>query len=249
MGNQDYSCSYDHPNKIDFKGKLIEQGATVVQVACGMAATLFVCDDERLFGVGTPNTYRQRWNDSYSMQKVFSEIKKPANCVDYLKVCASASQRLILTKTGELFCQGENMRLYIDPEVPKEKATLDFVDCTEVFPIEDGDQIVDVAAGYFYTIVVTEQGNAYAVGCDKYRSYYTHIEGILDRKPAYQIELPGRAIKCWASKSSSNGYILVEEDSGQTKVYSGTEFVDQYECSILQLQGQGMLDRRYGEQD
>ena len=43
--------------------------------------------------------------------------------------------------------------------------------------------------------------------------------------------------------------ILVEEDSGQTKVYSGTEFVDQYECSILQLQGQGMLDRRYGEQD
>ena len=92
---------------------------------------------------------------------------------------------------------------------------------------------MDVAAGYFFTIVVTEQGLAYAVGCDKYRSYHTHIQGIMDRKPAYQIELPGHAIKCWASKDSTNGFILVEEDSGMSKVYSGVEFVDQYENSVL----------------
>lgn len=194
---------------------------------------MFVCEDERVFAVGTPNTFKHRWNDSYSQQKTFFELKVPPNCCDFKKVVASGSNRLILTKSGELFCQGENLRLYIDPEVDKEKATMDFVECTDVFPIEDGDQIVDVAAGYFNTIVVTEQGNAYAVGCDKYRSYYTHIEGILDRKPAYQIDLPGRAVKCWASKDSSVGWILVEEDSGLMKMYSGTEFVDQYENSIL----------------
>ena len=103
---------------------------------------------------------------------------------------------------------------------------MDFVDCTEVFPIEDGDQIIDVAAGFYMTVVVTEQGCAYAVGHDKYRSHYEHIDGVGDRKPAYQIELPGRALKVWCNLGSSNAWILVEEDSGATRMYSGTEFVD-----------------------
>ena len=118
------------------------------------------------------------------------------------------------------------MRLYIDPEVNKNKCEVDFVDCTEVFPIEDGDQIIDVAAGFYMTVVVTEQGCAYAVGHDKYRSHYEHIDGVGDRKPAYQIELPGRALKAWCNLGSSNAWILVEEDSGATRMYSGTEFVD-----------------------
>ena len=44
---------------------------------------------------------------------------------------------------------------------------------------------MDVGAGYFNTIIVTESGSAYMVGLDKYRSYYDHIDGIMTRKAPY----------------------------------------------------------------
>ena len=121
------------------------------------------------------------------------------------------------------------------------------MNCTEVFPIEDGDQIIDVAQGYFYTIVVTEQGYAYAVGHDKYRSYYE--SNLHARTPAYQIELPGRATKCWGTKANSVAFIEVEDAAGEKKYYSGVEFVDFYEGGVLQMLGRGRpQNRRYGEQ-
>ena len=122
----------------------------------------------------------------------------------------------------------------------KEKATLAFVDCTEVFPIEDGDQIVDVAAGYFYTVVVTEYGSAFAVGHDRARVDYSYEGGEQvwqERRPAYQIDLPGRATKCWAHQHQSIAWIEVEEDSGGRKYYAGCEFVDHYCGEQMSMMG------------
>lgn len=101
LGNEDYSSSYAD---VDFKGRLVEAEARVVQVACAVASTLFVCEDERLFQVGKPFTYNERWHDAYQQAKTFAEVQKPANCSDFKKVVASGSNRLILTKSGELFC-------------------------------------------------------------------------------------------------------------------------------------------------
>ena len=129
---------------------------------------MFVCDDESLYGIGQPVTYKDRGN-LMGQEKIWVKLEKPHECSDYLKVVASGSTRLILTRSGQLFCQGENLRLYIDKDVKPDEPTLDFINCTEVFPIDDFDQIIDVAAGFFYTVVVTESGNAYAVGCDKSR--------------------------------------------------------------------------------
>ena len=87
------------------------------------------------------------------------------------------------------------------------------------------------------------------VGHCKNRSYYTHIEGLSTRSPAWNLDLPGRAIKCWAHKNNSVAWVLVEDDAGVQKVYSGCDFVDHYENSILQLLGRGKFPQRYGEQD
>ena len=115
-----------------------------------------MASDESLYGVGQPNTWKRRWDEAYSQKKNWVVIGKPDDCSDYLKVEASNSSRLILTKSGQLFCQGENLRHYIDPDVVRDQLASDFVNCTDVFPIEDGDQIIDVAAGNFNTVVVTE---------------------------------------------------------------------------------------------
>lgn len=88
---------------------------------------------------------------------------------------------------------------------------------------------MDVASGYFNTVVVTEQGSAFMVGHCKYRSYYTHIEGLSSRTPAWNLDLPGRAVKCWAHKNNSLAYVSVEDDAGVQTMYSGVDFVDQYE--------------------
>lgn len=80
------------------------------------------------------------------MKPEWSAIDKPEDCSDYLKVTSSESNHLILTKSGQLFCQGENLRLYIDSEIDKNEQVKEFVNCTDVFPLEDSDKIIDMAA-------------------------------------------------------------------------------------------------------
>ena len=77
-----------------------------------------------------------------------------------------------MTHSGQLFCQGEDLRLYADSDVNADTPATDFVNCTDVFPTEAGDQIVDVAAGHFYTVVITESGAAYGVGTDRGRKQH-----------------------------------------------------------------------------
>ena len=241
---------YDPYKDVDFKGQLADADATVTQVHCVNGNSLFVCDDERLFAVGTPNTGANKWADAYEQKKDFYEIQKPDDCTDYRKVVVSPTNRLILTNSGQLFCQGENLRLYADPDIDKDAPAKEFVDCTEVFPVEDGDKIVDVAAANFFTVVVTEQGLAYAVGHCRYRSHYAHIPGLDARQPAYQLDLPGRATKCFGTKPYSMAFVQVEDDAGGKAVYAGHEFLSMYETRQIQFAGRDTSgDRRYGEND
>ena len=94
-------CDYSQTN---YEAKLAELDKSIKQIACAYSNTLFVMEDESLYGVGKPNTYRERYNDSYSQGKSWYAIEKPWDCTDYLKVVASGSNRLILTKNGQLFC-------------------------------------------------------------------------------------------------------------------------------------------------
>lgn len=116
-----------------------EADLTIVDVACSISNTLFVCDDESMYAIGDCHTYEKRWNDAYSQSKTWSKISKDPECTDFAKVDASGSCRVILTKCNQLFCQGENLRLYIDSDVDHNKLAKDFINCTEVFPVEDGD--------------------------------------------------------------------------------------------------------------
>ena len=105
-----------------------------------------------------------------------------------------------------------------------------------------------MAQAGFFTVVITESGSCFGVGHDKYRSYYGGEVEV--RKPAYHIDLPGRATKCWATKANSVVYVEIEDDGGNKKMFSGCEFVDMYESSVIQLMGQGKpVNPRYGEQD
>ena len=134
-----------------------------------------------------------------------------------------------MTSSGQLFCQGENLRHYIDPEIKKKEITPDFVNCTDVFPIDSGDQIIDVAAGKFMTIVVTESGHTYAVGRDTIRlreSYnrYNNQPIEQDHRPAYKVEHPGHALKCWANTTQTICYLMVEDEEGSREILSGAEY-------------------------
>lgn len=97
---------------------------------------MFVCEDESVYAVGNPNVFKGRWDEAYSQKKDWKKLEKPADCVDFAKVSASGSQRLILTKSGQLFCQGENMRCYVDPDVNADQMAPNFIECTDVFPLE-----------------------------------------------------------------------------------------------------------------
>ena len=90
--------------KDDWQSKLRDKEADVNAVYCACSNTLFVCEDERVFAVGQPNTWRKRWSGSYDQTKEFFEVPKPRHCKDYVRVDASASCRLILTSQGNLFC-------------------------------------------------------------------------------------------------------------------------------------------------
>jgi len=55
----------------------------------------------------------------------------------------------------------------VDEEVDRNTLAKSFVECTDIFPIDD--KIVDVAQGGFVTIIVTESGSCWMVGHDKER--------------------------------------------------------------------------------
>ena len=102
MGATDYDCSYK--NKVDYKAKLQQLEKTVVKVACATSNSLFVCEDESLYGIGQPNCHENYHNDCYSQPKTWETFSKPADCINYKKVVVSKSNRIILTKAGQLFC-------------------------------------------------------------------------------------------------------------------------------------------------
>lgn len=64
MGASDYNCSYK--SVVDYKAKLQQLDKTVVKVACALSNSLFVCDDESLYGIGQPNCHENHHNDCYS---------------------------------------------------------------------------------------------------------------------------------------------------------------------------------------
>lgn len=152
------------------------------------------------------------------------------------------SNRLILTRQGQLFCQGVNLRHFIDAEIDKNQMTKQFISCTDVFPIDEGDKIIDVAAGGYTTVVVTEQGNCWMSGyCKQRRCYGDNDETEHQIKPPYQIDLPGKALKCWTNKTSSHAYVLFEDESGAKKIYSGVEYLNHYDSDAMRLLGQGEM--------
>ena len=223
--NAEYGCSY---NGSDFEAHLKSLDSTVKQVVCALSNSTFVCEDESIYAVGKPFVFRDRELDAKSQDKTWYKLNKPQDCVDYRKVDASGSNRLILTNSGQLYCQGENLRLYIQKGIKPDDMAQEFVNCTDVFPVSAGDKIVDMAAGYFYTVVVTEQGKAFAVGLEAKRTKLrsrSHPNQASERKPAYEIKLPGKAIKCWANKWNSISYVQIVDDQGKKRVFSGCEFI------------------------
>lgn len=116
-GNEDYSCSYKDSN---YQEKAAEAELVIKTVKCAFSNSFFVGENEELYGVGQPNTFAKKWDEAYSQKKNWVKLEKPRDCKDIIKACASASSRLVLTSKGQVFCQGENIRHYIDSEVNKD---------------------------------------------------------------------------------------------------------------------------------
>ena len=104
---------------VDYNAKLRAADAVIKKVHCCISNSFFIAEDESLYAIGHPNVWKNRWAEQYEQDKSFHTLKKPKNCVNYVKTCASSSSRMILTREGNLFCQGENIRHYIDSEVDR----------------------------------------------------------------------------------------------------------------------------------
>jgi len=77
-------------------------GKIIKMVAASNTHSMFLCDDNTVYGIGEPNTYNARYTD-YSSNKKFRKIELPEECTDIRKICASSNTRLILTRDGKIF--------------------------------------------------------------------------------------------------------------------------------------------------
>ena len=85
---------------------------------------------------------------------------------------------------------------------------------------------------------MTEQGEAWGAGHDWMRSIFAHKgPQYITREPAYKLEIPGRAIKCWANKYFAMGFVEVEDNEGHTRVFSGNEILQQNDLPLLKILG------------
>ena len=221
-----------------FIDRIKKNDLKIRKVACSMNLTTILTMDGHVYGAGQfklaemtkpPNNPYGGYNNPFDKKEDEKDpndqetglvkLELPIDCVDIIKISCSPTSRILLTSQGQVFCQGENLRHYLDPEIKRTEITAEFVNCTEVFPIDSGDQIIDVAAGKFMTIVVTDGGHAYAAGHDSYRSRESHnryTNQVINQEymPAYKIEHTGQALKCWASTNSSICFLLVEQEDG-----------------------------------
>lgn len=143
--------------------ELVENNVKPSQVLGSVAGHFTIIgDDEAVWSIG----YRINGKHQSEKEKL-CKVNKPDDCIDYQKVSVGKFHRVILTKAGKLFFNGENKKSCSGRNYglqQNEEFVNNFVDVTSYFPIDAGDKIVDVAAGYHQTLIATEKGKLYAAG-------------------------------------------------------------------------------------
>jgi len=92
-------------------------------------------------------------------------IEKPINCKNYQRAATGKFFRLLLTKQGKLFFNGQNRRSLIGIETDKTQHTDKFYEITSYWPVNhEEDKIVDCDGGRDFIIVCTASGKVYASG-------------------------------------------------------------------------------------
>ena len=94
-------------------------------------------------------------------------IEKPADCTNFEKVVCGKYNRFILTKSGELFCQGLNKDSCVGKDglqIDQDKLLKGFIPVTGNFGLEPDDRIIDVSSGRNFTLIATSHGKVYGAG-------------------------------------------------------------------------------------
>ena len=181
----------------------------------------FICEDESVWGFG----YRgHHGRNDYSDDIKFRKIPKPEECKDYKKVTLGKFSRIILTNSGKVFFNGQNKKYMLRSSVDVNAHVSKFGEIKDLFPIDDGDKIIDIASGKHFLICVTEQGKCYGSGYIFYR-YLSQCRrnSQNDEDHPYELKLPQgyKAVACWASCDYySNAWVNAVKEDGATVTFA-----------------------------
>ena len=119
---------------------------------------MLVCEDETIWGFG--DRVQGKGPENTKLRK----IEKDPGCTNFKKVVCGNDSRIILTKSGLLFCSGLDIDYALGiPEAKRSILSQQFVKMTNL-PYDADDKIIDVSCGYNFIIVVTSSGKLYCQG-------------------------------------------------------------------------------------
>ena len=148
---------------------------------------------------------------------------------EFVKLAASVTNVILLTKKGKIFIEGKNEGYQIDDQSDKSE----FFE--KKIPNEE-DPVVDVAAGNNFHLIVTKSGKLYGAG----NEFLKDIKLECGKKYA-RIELANnvKALKvfCTNIDKPNVAYVLVEVKKGKTELWSAGE-------SAKGLLGQGESNKK-----
>ncbi len=134
-------------------------GKKIVQVACGFDYSLAITEDGMLYGAGSNKDEGQLGNGSGKNEHKFVQINVDGKKI--LRAACGNGHSMVITEDGMLYGAGENR--YYELGNGSSRNEPKFV------PINvDGKKIVQVACGYKYTMVITEDIMLYEAGQNDY---------------------------------------------------------------------------------
>jgi alpha-tubulin suppressor-like RCC1 family protein len=199
----------------------------VVQVSCGFQHTLFLTEEGEVYACGKIDSGALGIKRLPQMIKKKNRVHKPMNIRNFLhkgeasigravKIAAGFRHSVALDQEGRVWCTGKNAHGQLG-QVNSFKDTEEFVEVTALA----GHKVVDIAAGQFHTLALTDAGLLFSFGASR--------NGQCGRPLREAVENPEAAIanpmlKVQVASMQPGLVALPDVGAKFTKVYAG--FVD-----------------------
>lgn len=122
-------------------------------LACGKAV-MFVTDSESVWGMG------KKVQGSQADERTLTRLQTPPGCKNFAKIIQTRYYRLILTQDYKLFFSGHNMSYLFgyDLEVEQQRSAFTELRQAELFVLQPGEHVVEIAAGKNFVFALTSTG-------------------------------------------------------------------------------------------